>query len=257
MEAKAAHRRLQQKCKSDQQVTFSTGLKYGATFQVEPPPARLHSMLFDWAQSCLVVVVFTFFCAGPLHAHQGTDHVAEDENAAQLAQGYLPFEVAAETINVPSQEDFDVLGSWGPVINWPHIPVSAANLADGRVLTWASNLPDDFPEGVEYTYATVWDPATNAFTDVPHSNHDMFCAHQVVLEDGRVFVNGGRNHVPTTSVFDSATNTWTVVDEMNKGRWYPTSVSLSDGGVLTAIGIRWALSGSLASGAGLGVADRY
>ena len=183
-----------------------------------------------------MVVVFTFFCAGPLHAHQGTDHVAEDENAAQLAQGYLPFEVAAETINVPSQEDFDVLGSWGPVINWPHIPVSAANLADGRVLTWASNLPDDFPEGVEYTYATVWDPATNAFTDVPHSNHDMFCAHQVVLEDGRVFVNGGRNHVPTTSVFDSATNTWTIIDEMNKGRWYPTSVSLSDGGVLTAIG---------------------
>ena len=95
-----------------------------------------------------VVVISCLYIESP-EAHTGTDHVAEDENAAQLAQGYAPFEVAPETINVPLQSDFDVLGSWGPVINWPHIPVSAANLADGRVLTWASNLPNDFPGGVE------------------------------------------------------------------------------------------------------------
>jgi YVTN family beta-propeller protein len=180
--------------------------------------------------------VVTSLFATALQAHDGTDHVAEDENAAQLAQTYAPFEVAPETINAPTQTDFDVMGSWGPVINWPHIPVSAANLADGRILTWASNQRDAFPSGTEFTYATVWNPVTNTFTDAPHDSHDMFCSHQVVLEDGRVFVSGGRNHVPTTSVFDSATNTWTVLENMNRGRWYPTSAALPDGGVLTAIG---------------------
>lgn len=57
-----------------------------------------------------------------------------------------------------------------------------------------------------------------------------------MLEDGRVFINGGRNHVKTTSTFDFRSNSWTRIDNMNKGRWYPTTVAMPTGSVLTAIG---------------------
>ena len=130
-------------------------------------------------------------------------------------------------------------GEWGPVIQWPHIPVSAANLPDGRILTWASNRHDAFPGGQpEYTWAATWDPQTGDFLDIPHPSHDMFCAHQVMLEDGRVFVSGGRNQAnsPWTSIFDTNTNEWVPLENMNRGRWYPTSVVLPGDKVITAIG---------------------
>jgi hypothetical protein len=182
-----------------------------------------------------MVLVLAGF-AHALHAHGGINHVAQDTNAAKLAQNYAPFQVDPALVNVPPQADFDLYGAWGPVIAWPHIPVSAANLADGRILTWASNQPNNFPLNNEYTYAAVWDPASNSFMDVPNPGHDMFCAHQVMLEDGRVFVNGGRNNTTRTSLFDSLTNTWTVLEPMNNGRWYPTTIALTDGTVLTAVG---------------------
>ena len=127
-------------------------------------------------------------------------------------------------------------GAWGPVINWPHIPVTAANLPDGRILTFASNQKRSFPAGPEFTYAGTWDPATNNFQTINHDSHDMFCGHLSMLEDGRVFINGGRNHVKTTSTFDYKTNTWQKIDTMNRGRWYPTTVALPSGSVLTALG---------------------
>ena len=40
-------------------------------------------------------------------------------------------------------------GSWGPILVWPHVPVSIANLPDGRILTFASNEPNSFPGSVQ------------------------------------------------------------------------------------------------------------
>jgi len=64
----------------------------------------------------------------------------------------------------------------------------------------------------------------------------MFCAHLSTLEDGRIFVTGGRNHVKTTSTFSFETNTWSQVDDMNRGRWYPTTLTMPTGSVFTAVG---------------------
>jgi hypothetical protein len=102
-------------------------------------------------------------------------------------------------------------GNWGPIIDWPHVPVSMANLPDGRVVTWASNERNRFPAGPEFTYAATWDPTTGEFIELPHPSHDMFCASLVMDEHGRVFVTGGRNsgNSPWTSVFDYRDNTWT------------------------------------------------
>ena len=46
-------------------------------------------------------------------------------------------------IGVPP--DLSSVGSWGPVLPWPHVAVSAANLPDGRILTWSGSERDTWP----------------------------------------------------------------------------------------------------------------
>jgi len=134
--------------------------------------------------------------------------------------------------------DLSIVGQWGPVIAWPHVAVSAANLPDGRVLTWSGSERATWPS-TEQTYSGTWDPASGEFVEIFHGGHNMFCAHLAMAEDGRVFVNGGRNQTnsPWTSLFDYRDNTWEQVENMaSGGRWYPTTIALTDGDMFTAIG---------------------
>ena len=135
-------------------------------------------------------------------------------------------------------EDPEEGGKWGAVVTWPHIAVSGANLPDGRVLTWSGSERETWPT-TEQTYSAAWDPATGQFEEIFHAAHNMFCAHLAMLEDGRVFVNGGRNgtNSPWASVFDYRNDRWEQVEEMaSGGRWYPTSIATANGDVFTAIG---------------------
>ncbi|MBE2283655.1 MAG: DUF1929 domain-containing protein [Prosthecobacter sp.] len=129
------------------------------------------------------------------------------------------------------------LGEWGNIISWtPHIPVTAATLPDGRLLTFASNQRTTFPVGPEFTYAAVWNPATGVFTEINNTRHDMFCGGTAMLPDGRVMINGGRNTTRLSSLFDWRTSQWVAVPNMNDGRWYNTSVALTDGSIFTVTG---------------------
>ena len=137
---------------------------------------------------------------------EGVEHAKQDTYWANKAKDYPAFvasELSARIAQRPSDD-----GAWGPVIQWPHIPVTAANLPDGRILTYSSNQKTAFPAGPEFTYAATWNPANNAFLERNHPSHDMFCGHLSTLEDGRIFVNGGRSHTKVTSTFDYRTNTW-------------------------------------------------
>ncbi len=127
-------------------------------------------------------------------------------------------------------------GAWGQVIPWPHIAVSAANLPDGRVLTFAANQRSSFPAGEEFTYAATFDPSTGNIVENNHESHDMFCGHLVLLDDGRLLVNGGHNFTRLTSTYNYQSDEWDVVQFQSNGRWYPTSVALADGRVFTALG---------------------
>ncbi|MEO0365579.1 MAG: galactose oxidase-like domain-containing protein, partial [Pseudomonadota bacterium] len=150
-------------------------------------------------------------------------------------QGQQPIP-ADGVIGVPP--DLSAVGQWGPVLPWPHVAVSAANLPDGRILTWSGSERDTWPR-TEQTYSATWDPTTGEFVEVFHEGHNMFCAHLAMAEDGRVFVNGGRNTVnsPWTSLFDFRDNSWEQIENMTSGgRWYPTTLALSDGDMFTAIG---------------------
>lgn len=169
------------------------------------------------------------------------DHAADDEfwlATAKLLPKYSKEDtIGIQSITNPTPEERDDYGQWGAVIPWtPHIPVSAANLPDGRILTFASNQRTTFPSGPEFTYAATWDPATGVFQEYNHPSHDMFCGALVMLPDGRVLVNGGRNTTVRSSIFDWRVNTWTRTPDMNDPRWYNTSVALPNGRVWTVSG---------------------
>ena len=181
-----------------------------------------------------IIVMLMLSVSFSLSAHEASEHVLQDAIDAASAEKEPTFIVKSQK-PVPSDQRA-ILGEWGPIIDWPHIPVSAANLPDGRILTWSSNQVDAFPEGIEYTHAMTWNPISGEFIKVDHDQHDMFCAHNVMLEDGRIMANGGTNDVRTTSIFDYKTNRWEIVEPMVNGRWYPTSLLLNDGRVLTGVG---------------------
>ncbi|PYJ59783.1 MAG: hypothetical protein DME24_11860 [Verrucomicrobia bacterium] len=172
-------------------------------------------------------------------------HVQADTFAAEAA-ALLPAAPRRIT-KAAAPVDRITLGDWSAVIAWtPHIPVSAAALPDGRVLTFASNQRTTFPAGPEFTYAATWNPATGQFVEYNNPSHDMFCGALVTLPDGRVLVNGGRSTTVRSSLFDWRNNTWTRTPDMNDPRWYNTSVALPSGRV-------WTVSGS----GGSGTAERW
>jgi galactose oxidase len=129
-------------------------------------------------------------------------------------------------------------GRWTPPIGFPLVPVAAALLPNGKVLTWSSYAPDNFG-GSGQTITATYDPATGVVTQrtVTATNHDMFCPGIAILPDGRVLVAGGDDSA-NTSIYNPATDAWTAGPRMNIPRGYQADVTLSDGRVFT-IGGSW------------------
>ena len=129
-------------------------------------------------------------------------------------------------------------GTWGPITPWPVVPVSMANLPDGRVLGFSGSERTTWPS-TEQTYSAIWDPATGEFEDLFQPGHNMFCAHLAMTDQGEVFVNGGRNQVnsPWTTLFDYRDNRWQQIENMaSGGRWYPVTNALPSGEIITSMG---------------------
>ena len=63
----------------------------------------------------------------------------------------------------------------------PIVPVAAANLPDGKVLTWSAYDRFAFGGNRGKTYTAIFDPATNTSQELLVSNtqHDMFAREQV------------------------------------------------------------------------------
>ena len=182
----------------------------------------------------LALIALTALTQADTLDHIGSDQLALE--AAQLLRTSQPAAAQLPTIQAAALPA-STGGQWSNVISWtPHIPVSAANLPDGRLLTFASNQRTSFPSGPEFTYAAVWNPTTGAFTEINNPRHDMFCGSLVMLPDGRVHVAGGRNTTVLSSIFDWRNNTWSALPNMNDPRWYNAAVALTDGEVVTFSG---------------------
>jgi mono/diheme cytochrome c family protein len=135
------------------------------------------------------------------------------------------------------------LARWSVVKTLPLVPVSAANLPDGRILMWSAEEKFSFG-GSGRTYSLTFDPISQAVSErlVNETGHDMFCPGTTNLADGRLLVNGGLDSAKT-SIFNPATGTWTADALMNIPRGYQANTLLPDGGVLT-------LGGSWSGGVG-------
>jgi hypothetical protein len=139
-----------------------------------------------------------------------------------------------------------VVGQWGPVNNWPIVPIHISVLPNGKVLAWGRDKTPPPANGdvVGKSDAYVWNPATGIFTLVPNSTTNLFCSGHSFLPDGRLLVTGGHKEFdgrgePHANVFNFKNNTWLRVGDMNQGRWYPTNTTLGTGEVLVVSGSYW------------------
>lgn len=121
-------------------------------------------------------------------------------------------------------------GQWGPVIQLPIVPASAANLPNGKIVAWSAYDRFRFGGNRGKTYTVVFDPATNQSEELLISNtgHDMFCPGTSSLVDGRVIVTGGSSS-GKTSIYDPVTESWSSSGNMNIPRGYHGMVTLGDG----------------------------
>jgi hypothetical protein len=136
------------------------------------------------------------------------------------------------------------LARWSPVGTLPLVPVSMANLPDGKVLMWSAEDRFAFNTARGRTYFATFDPANGSVTArlVSETGHDMFCPGTAYLADGRLRINGGID-AGSTSRYDPATGAWSSSGRMNITRGHNSSTPLQDGAVLT-------LGGSWSGGTG-------
>ncbi|GAA4602481.1 hypothetical protein GCM10023107_60500 [Actinoplanes octamycinicus] len=151
-----------------------------------------------------------------------------------------PWSSAAELdLLGPSGSVVPKRGVWSAPVGFPLVPVAAAQLPNGKILTWSAFRPDSFSGGTGQTLTATYDPATGVVTQrmITETGHDMFCPGISTLPDGRILVTGGNNS-EKTSVYDPATDAWTAGPAMTTPRGYQASTTLGDGRVFT-IGGSW------------------
>ncbi|SDL39440.1 galactose oxidase-like domain-containing protein [Kriegella aquimaris] len=149
------------------------------------------------------------------------------------------------TFSTQAQNQAQV-GEWSDPIPFSIVPVAAANLPDGRLITWASKFRDSYTETEDgMTWTEIFDPfagtdgqALGDFTS--NTDHDMFCPGINNLPDGRILAAGGTSS-ERTSIYDPATGLWSVASDMNIRRGYQGNVTLADGSVFT-LGGSWSES---------------
>jgi hypothetical protein len=141
----------------------------------------------------------------------------------------------------PAEADASAVGEWSAPFPMGGVAIHATLTHNGDVLFF------QYVEGSASTdhtsYIATWNYQTGETLEAPIGYHrDIFCAHQNVLPDGRVFVAGGHDHntgkkqsaigVAETDLWDPIARTWTPGPLLTEKRWYPTNVMLADGKTL-------------------------
>jgi hypothetical protein len=121
------------------------------------------------------------------------------------------------------------------------IPIHAALLGDGRLLTYGTNSNG---QQTGYFIYDIWDPQAglgqNAHLTLPNTTQtDIFCSAQVILpQSGNVLIAGGDNWTGTattntgnntSNIFSPSGNSLTRSGNMNRPRWYASPITLPDG----------------------------
>jgi hypothetical protein len=127
-----------------------------------------------------------------------------------------------------------LVGQW-QLVDLPSIPIAAAALPNGKLVTWSSDQKLTFNGGLGQTNTVLFDPQTLSASDilVTNTSHDMFCPGVALLADGSVFVNGGGVTVSNSSRYNAESASWKREAPMFQPRWYNSSVTLPNGDVFT------------------------
>lgn len=140
------------------------------------------------------------------------------------------------TVNVQNTDPKAVLGEWGATMDWPLVAVHATLFHTGDILMWdAWDTP--------VTNAKLWNPTTNAWTNVPLSipNSELFCAGQATGSTGDLVVMGGHSDsgtlgTKTIYMFNPISKVWNRKVDMNFARWYPSVTQMADNRMVTFSG---------------------
>jgi len=130
--------------------------------------------------------------------------------------------------------------TWAAPVTEKSVAVEAANLPNGKILTWAADSTIAFDTTNNgQTYTELIDPVagTDSQAFVTNTGHNMFCPGIANLPDGTIFVNGGETN-PNTSIYSWQTNSWSTSNKMNIGRAYEATVLNADNTVFT-LGGSW------------------
>ena len=149
---------------------------------------------------------------------------------------------AIQTV-LPTGAEAAVTGAFGPVANWPLIPIHASLLPDGRVLTFGSRPDGTQTAMFEYdVWSSLEGTGPAAHLTLPNGTlTDIFCSAQLVLPlTGDVIMNGGDIYSAmygrstnrpnnAATLFRAATNALETAGTMNRQRWYASAITLPDG----------------------------
>ena len=137
--------------------------------------------------------------------------------------------------------DAHLKGKFGPLHDWPIIPIAMMLMPDGRIFAYGTDTDGD--QGARLHYV-IWNPLTgigaNAFKTLPNTtNTDIFCGAQAFLPgSGHALIIGGdatvageRNHGNNhVNIFNSDVDTLVRQSKnMVFKRWYGTAVTLANG----------------------------
>jgi hypothetical protein len=150
--------------------------------------------------------------------------------------------VTSSPVNVTVLSPEATTGKWGPVVDWPIVPLHMSLLPTGKVIGWGK-YENGGAMGTMATIPRVWDPASGSPSTAKPVPADtmLFCAGHALMADGRLMVSGGHKAddvgIDVTNIFDPVSETWaTGLPKMAFGRWYPTVTTLADGRMLTMAG---------------------
>jgi hypothetical protein len=145
----------------------------------------------------------------------------------------------AVSVTVANGANLKVVGQWGAPFEVGLVAVNSVLLQTGKVLMFQGQFNSSGTPA-------LWNPATNALTQVPNTFYNLFCAGNVHLADGRILVMGGYDPpsvgASNANMFDPATESWSAVPNMAYRRWYPSGTTLPDGRILVTSGAQSCLT---------------
>jgi hypothetical protein len=167
--------------------------------------------------------------AGPLMAALAAEDASASEQWITLPAIADP---AMQNLAIPA--DAPQRGMWSATQPWPLNAIHAAQLSDGRVLTYGTPFNDPFAQ--DGRFYDIWNPALGFGAEAHVSSTvpdpvNSFCSTAMWLADGRLLISGGNGAAGKSSGLFSTTNSASTADgaRLAQERWYASMITLADG----------------------------